>query len=179
MAVVMCAAITFSGEISAAKQLYDQHDRKAIETWVANYYKSLSSQQKQAILAISKANLKMLETSKIALQHHSAKELFTPAELKRLMQFWTQSGELIKDQGALEVLDVACALNALTQLRLNWFKKIVTTYQKEPGMMENIGAYFTEKGKYKLYRELNMLFKSTKEIIEQCMLFEQELLKSF
>lgn len=177
--LVVLGAFSLSWHIFATNHLFDHHDRKEMDRWVAKHYNPLSIEQKETIHAACKANVTMLERVGHALQHRSHSQVFSESELKGLVHLWTHSGELIKQQGALEALEILCALNALSQIRLEWLKKIVREYEQEPGFLENIGAFFVEKGKYKLYRELNMIFKSSREIIEQFLHFEHELMKSF
>lgn len=180
MAVVVVGATSIFSQISATHSLFNANDRIAIETWKNTYYKPLTPTGKQILLSSCQSNREMLEACKKALIDSDGMNQMSKHAFERVIKLWTAGGELIKDQSATEVIDVVRALNALNQLRLDWLKKVVLQYQQhEPGFLERILVRFSQKGKFKLYRELNTLFKWSKEIVEQFVYFENELLKAF
>lgn len=175
-AVVLGASCIF--QIYANPSLALKNNRQGIDTWVATYYKPLSRHGKEILISAGRENLKILESCKKSLSHEGGMQLLSKEAELMLFKLWTQSTPLIKEQAALEVLDVVCAFNALNQLRLDWLKKVVAQYQQyEPNIFERILVRLSQKGQHKLYRELHTLIQWSNEIVDQLIIFENEMLR--
>lgn len=178
LCVVVLGASSFFAA-NAAQPQFNNTERQLIKTWSGRHYRSLTGKGKEILLSSVQANLKMLEACKESLQHEGGVSLLSQEAFLRVLKLWTHSSELIKQETALEVVDVVRSVNALNQLRLDWLRKVIEKYQKKkPNILERIFIRFTQKGQFRLYRDLNTLMKWSNEIVEQFMLFERELIKS-
>lgn len=178
-AVVLTASCLFL-EIHAQPSLYTKSDKQALDAWVLRYYRPLLSQSKQMLVSTAKAHLSMLESYKNSLRTNNDLSLLMNEAKLLALKLWNSNAELMKEQTTGEVIDVARALNALNQLRLDWYKKVIAQFQQEgPTVFERVVVGFSQKGQFKLYRELYSLSKWANEIADQFILFERELAKSF